>query len=85
MHGLVTSEQACQKIAEEDARRAEKKQKANAAKKHWEDKEAAQQVQHNAMDGTETYTGRLCDKSKPELEDIATALSLSTEGTKSEI
>jgi hypothetical protein len=85
IHGLVTSEQARQKIAEEDARRAEKKRKANAVKKRWEDKEAARRVQRNAMDGTEIYTGRLSGKSKSELEDIATALSLLTEGTKSEI
>jgi hypothetical protein len=60
-------------------------QRRSAVKKCWEDKEAAQQVQRNVMDDTETYTGRLSGKSKPELEDIATALSLSTKGTKSEI
>ncbi|KAG2068996.1 hypothetical protein BDR04DRAFT_1102465 [Suillus decipiens] len=37
------------------------------------------------MDGTEIYTGQLSGKSKSELEDITTALSLLTEGTKSEI
>ncbi|KAG2082932.1 hypothetical protein BD769DRAFT_1783496 [Suillus cothurnatus] len=50
-----------------------------------EDKEAAQQVQRNVMNDTVTYTGRLSSKSKPELEDIATTLLLSTKGTKSEI
>ncbi|KAG2063612.1 hypothetical protein BDR04DRAFT_987230, partial [Suillus decipiens] len=43
------------------------------------------QAQHNAMDGTEIYTGWLSGKSKSELEGVTTALSLSNKGTKSEI
>ena len=85
MHGLMTTYGARQKVARDDAKRAEKKQKASEAKERRHDKAAALHVQQGVMDGTEIYKGPLSSKSKAQLQDIATALSLSTDGIKIEI
>lgn len=86
VHGLMMSDAARQKFAEEDAKRAGKKQKAGAAKQRKLEKEVARRAQRDALiNGTEIFKGRLSGKSKAELEDIATALSLSADGTKAEI
>lgn len=48
-HGLMTSAESRQRIAEEDARKAAKKQQTEAAQSRRREKEAAVQVRRDAM------------------------------------
>ncbi|KAI6149666.1 hypothetical protein BKA82DRAFT_172322 [Pisolithus tinctorius] len=74
-HGLMTSAESRQRIAEEDARKAAKKQQTEAMQSCRQEKEAAVQAQRDVMDGTEIYRGSLNMKTKTELETIALVLS----------
>lgn len=76
-HGLMTSTESRQRIAEEDARKAARKQQAEAVRSRRREKEAAVRAQRSAMDGTEVYSGGLSTKTKMDLETIALALGFS--------
>lgn len=79
---LLTSLEAWERLAQEAAECDAKQKKRDEAQKCREDKTVECQIQHDAMNGNETYMGMLSSKNKAELEDIAHALGLPEKGFK---
>jgi len=79
---VLTSAEGKQLAAEKDAERAAKEQKKKDASMRRKQKEndREQQRRHRAPDAP--FMGSLSSKSKPDLQEIAGALSLAEEGTK---
>ncbi|KAG6328438.1 hypothetical protein ID866_10651 [Astraeus odoratus] len=87
-HGLMTSSESHERVAEAEEKRAAKKRKVEEGKQHRQEKAAVVQAEHDSMDGSEVYKGNLTSKNKTELENIALALSFSVEdlkGTKNDL
>ena len=79
---VLTSEEGKRLAAEKDAERAAKEQKKREAATRRKQKENDREQQRRDRAPDAPFTGSLSSKSKPDLQEIAGALSLAEEGTK---
>ena len=79
---VLTSEEGKRLAAEKDAERAAKEQKKREAAMRRKQKENDREQQRRDRAPDAPFTGSLSSKSKPDLQEIAGALSLAEEGTK---
>ena len=79
---VLTSEEGKQISAEKEAERKVKEQKKTETAAQQKQKENDREQQHRAQAPDAPFTSSLTSKSKPDLQDIAGALSLPEDGTK---
>ena len=79
---MLTSAEGKQLAAEKDAERAAKEQKKRDTAMQQKQKENDREQQRRDRAPDAPFTGSLSSKNKPDLQEIAGALSLAEEGTK---
>jgi hypothetical protein len=79
---VLTSAEGKQLAAENDAEQVAKKRKKRDAALRRKQKENDREQQRHDWAPDASFTGSLSSKSKPDLQEIAGALSLAEEGTK---